>query len=649
MALLVPVLACGGTQPADPEPSAPPVATRLEVWPAAVRLFALGDETLLTARVLDRQGNVLEGQPVSWSTDDPSVAAVDGAGLVTAAGNGSATVTAASGGLDGTAAVAVTQQATRVEVAPVPDTLRRYGDTVRVAVRAFDANGHPAPASALEWTTSDSTVAAVDGTGLVTAVGNGSATISAGPGETAAVEVVVHDREAEDRAALLALRQAIGPRGLERRGWDPSKSISTWWGVTTEEEGRATRVVELSLPDEELGGPLPRELGRLRSLRVLHLQGNRITSVPREVGMLPNLESLRLDRTSVEGIPGPLPSLKVLNLAKTRIGSAFSLGHLPNLTSLDLSGNDLLFFPGNVFEMRDLEVLNLNGHWFTGQIPPELADLENLRVLGLAGSRGIPGMAGHHGMDSTIPPELGKLANLEELYLGGNRLRGTIPSELGDLANLRVLNLSGSYLARGQPRRHPGLEGSIPPELGKLADLEELWLNGHQLTGQIPPELGNLSNLKQLWLRGNELSGLIPPELGNLSNLKELWLNSNQMTGPILGDLGDLSNLEKLSLGHNELTGSVPPELGRLAKLVLLSLPHTKVSGPLPETFGDLASLSQLNVDYTRMEGRVPRAATRMTALRYLSMPVRLCVPRDSAFDAWLAAMHRFTGTRCRN
>ena len=600
LALLVPVLACGGTQPADPEPSAPPVATRLEVWPAAVRLFALGDETLLTARVLDRQGNVLEDEPVAWSTDDPSVAAVDGAGLVTAAGNGSATVTAASGGLDGTAAVAVTQQATRVEVAPVPDTLRRYGDTVRVAVRAFDANGHPAPASALEWTTSDSTVAAVDGTGLVTAVGNGSATISAGPGETAAVEVVVHDREAEDRAALLALRQAIGPRGLERRGWDPSKSISTWWGVTTEEEGRATRVVELSLPDEELGGPLPRELGRLRSLRVLHLQGNRITSVPREVGMLPNLESLRLDRTSVEGIPGPLPSLKVLNLAKTRIGSAFSLGHLPNLTSLDLSGNDLRFFPGNVFEMRDLEVLKLNGHLFTGQIPPELADLENLRVLGLAGSNWPP-RALSFGLDGAIPPELGRLEKLEELSLGWNRLSGPIPPELGNLANLRLLYLGGNHDRPLVGEVNLGLEGPIPPELGNLANLERLGLFDNQLTGPIPPELGNLTNLEYLNLRGNELSG------------------------------------------------SVPPELGQLVKLERLELNHTELSGPFPETFGDLTRLEVLMLGSTSMSGPLPRAATRMTALRTLSLVPTLCVPRDSTFDAWVEGIMWFTGTRCRN
>ncbi len=633
-ALLAPVLACGGTPPVDPAPPDPPVATRLEVLPSAVTLFALGDEALLTTRILDQRGRVLAGEPVAWSTDDPAVATVDGtavegSGLVTASGNGATTVTAASGSLDGTAAVAVAQRAVAVEAPPAPDTLRRYGDTVRVAMRAFDGNGHPAPSSALAWTTSDSSVAVVDETGLVTAAGNGSATISAVAGrETAAVEVVVHDREGEDREVLLLLYGDVsGPGWLTPRGfrrWDPSKSISTWWGVKTEEEERATRVVELSLPDADLGGLLPRELGRLRSLRVLHLQGNSIEGVvPREVGMLPHLESLRLDRTRVEGLEGPYPSLEVLNLAETRIGSFYRIGHLPKLRSLDLSRNDLGRFPVEVFGFPELEVLHLNWHLFTGQIPLELADLENLRVLGLTGSY-LPIRNMTYGMDSTIPPELGKLANLEELYLGRNRLRGTIPPELGDLANLRVLNLGNShYPYHGEV--HLGLEGPIPPELGNLANLEELWLYSNQLTGPIPPELGNLSNLR------------------------ELWLDGNQLTGPILPELGDLPSLERLNLGGNELSGPVPPELGRLAKLRGLFLYHTKVSGPLPETFGELASLLQLNVDDTRMEGRVPRAATRMTALRYLSMPVRLCVPRDSAFDAWVAEMYEFTGTRCRN
>ena len=634
-ALLAPVLACGGTPPVDPAPPDPPVATRLEVLPSAVTLFALGDEALLTTRILDQRGRVLAGEAVAWSTDDPAVATVDGtavegSGLVTAAGNGATTVTAASGSLEGVAAVAVAQRAAAVEAPPAPDTLRRYGDTVRVAMRAFDGNGHPAPSSALAWTTSDSSVAVVDETGLVTAAGNGSATISAVAGqETAAVEVVVHDREAEDREVLLILYGDVsGPGWLTWGGfrrWDPSKSISTWWGVTTEEEGRATRVVELSLPDASFRGPLPRELGRLGSLRVLHLQGNSIEGVvPREVGMLPHLESLRLDRTRVEGLEGPYPSLEVLNLAETRIGTSYHVGHLPNLRSLDLSRNELYVFPTGILGHPKLEVLDLSFNRMVGHIPPELGDLATLRVLRLGGNYRPGRGGGGWGLEGPIPPELGRLANLEELWLGRNRLTGRIPPELGNLAKLRSLHLGGdhSHNFRGV---HLGLEGPVPPELGKLANLEELGLSMNQLTGPISPELSNLNKLM------------------------ELWLDGNQLTGSILPELGSLSDLERLDLSRNELSGAVPPELGRLGKLTRLDLSSTKVSGPMPEAFGDLASLEVLFLGSTRMSGPLPRAATRMTSLRTLSMVSTLCVPRDSAFDAWVEGIMWFTGTRCRN
>jgi hypothetical protein len=97
------------------------------------------------------------------------------------------------------------------------------------------------------------------------------------------------------------------------------------------------------------------------------------------------------------------------------------------------------------------------------------------------------------------------------------------------------------------------------------------------------------------------------------------------------------------------LSGSVPPELGRLTKLERLELNHTELSGPMPEAFGNLTRLEVLMLGSTRMSGPLPRAATRMTSLRTLSMVSTLCVPRDSAFDAWVAGIMWFTGTRCRN
>ncbi len=162
--------------------------------------------------------------------------------------------------------------------------------------------------------------------------------------------------------------------------------------------------------------------------------------------------------------------------------------------------------------------LFLNGNQLSGEIPPELGNLANLKRLDLY----------LNDLTGEIPPELGNLANLIELDLYYNQLNGEIPPELGNLANLTSLRLSENQLS-----------GEMPPELGNLANLEELLLNDSQLSGEIPPELGNLANLKTLHLQVNQLSGEIPPELGNLANLTYLSLWGNQLSGCVPSSLGD--------------------------------------------------------------------------------------------------------------
>ena len=193
-----------------------------------------------------------------------------------------------------------------------------------------------------------------------------------------------------------------------------------------------------------------------------------------------------------------------------------------------------------------------------------------------------------------IPPELGNLENLFSLALVG-QLTGEIPPELGNLVNLRHLRLSGaniygmySGVAGGGPKSQ--LTGEIPPELGNLEKLMGLNLSFNKLTGEIPPELGNLTNLRWLHLNDNELTGEIPPELGNLANLRvnlterqrlvsgtnlvaryidrHLDLSFNQLTGEIPGAIVSAWATRKwvghASFSNNRLSGPLPPELARL-------------------------------------------------------------------------------------
>ena len=180
----------------------------------------------------------------------------------------------------------------------------------------------------------------------------------------------------------------------------------------------------------------------------------------------------------------------------------------------------------------------------------------------------------HNELSGEIPPELGNLANLRELVIGGpTRLTGTIPSELGNLANLRGLWFEDTQLT-----------GAIPPELGNLANLKWLNLSDNQLTSAIPPELGNLANLESLRLSDNQLTDAIPPELGNLANLKWLYLSGNQLTDAIPPELGNLTNLRELYLYDNQLTGIIPPELGNPANLDVLAISRNQFAGCIPDS-----------------------------------------------------------------
>ena len=178
---LVVMHACGdgATEPAPPDPPRP---TTVTVSPATARLTALGATVQLSTEVRDQNGSVMAGAPIAWSSGDATVATVDGSGLVMAAGNGTATITATTGSASGSAAVTLAQTVSAVAVSPAADTLVAWGDTVRLTAEATDANGHGVAGAEFTWASDDATVATVDGSGLVTAVGNGTATITASAG-----------------------------------------------------------------------------------------------------------------------------------------------------------------------------------------------------------------------------------------------------------------------------------------------------------------------------------------------------------------------------------------------------------------------------------------------------------------------------------
>ena len=182
---------CGdGDSPSAPPTPEPARPTTVMVSPATHELTALGTTVQLSAEVRDQNARVMAGATVTWTSSANSVATVDASGLVTAAGNGTATITASVGSASGSAVVTVTQSVASVEVSPSVDELTALGQTVQLTAEAFDENGHAVAGAEFSWESSDAAVATVDAGGLVTGVAEGVATITASAGEASGSAVV---------------------------------------------------------------------------------------------------------------------------------------------------------------------------------------------------------------------------------------------------------------------------------------------------------------------------------------------------------------------------------------------------------------------------------------------------------------------------
>jgi len=255
-------------------------------------------------------------------------------------------------------------------------------------------------------------------------------------------------------------------------------------------------------------------------------------------------------------------------------------------------------------------------HGLFGAIPPELANLTNLKVLDVRANN----------LTGPIPVELGSLRNLGRLMLDNNNLTGTIPTELGNLPSLQHLWLNWNNLT-----------GTIPPELGNLPSLTDLWLNGNSLTGAIPPEIGNLASLGSLVLDNNNFAGTIPTELGNLAGLRYLNLDNNNLTGMIPAALGNLASLRYLYLANNNLTGAIPVELVDLSNLERLRLNNNGLTGTIPAALGNLSKLGQLRLGSNSLTGAIPTSFLGLSLYDFVwDRNTGLCAPDTTVFRAWL-------------
>ena len=305
---------------------------------------------------------------------------------------------------------------TSVQIAPETAELE-VGETLGLTVAVLPEE---ATDKTVTWSSDNESVATVSEDGLVTALAEGKAVITATVGDksaSCAVTVILSRYEVE-RAALIAIYNATGGSNWERSdNWCSDKPLDQWYGVRTNSEGRVDKI-ELH---GNITGQIPPEIGDLTELTWLSISNS----------LLPDNSDY-----------GPLPS---------------EIGNLKKLETLAIQGYPLSGkIPESLYDLTDLLQLIIArpGHMDEQQISPSIRNLHNLQRCILRNMN----------LTGNLTPEFGHLFNLTELSLQGNNLSGAIPSEWGGLVNLGDCELIGNKLS-----------GPLPQSLRLLPNYNKIW------------------------------------------------------------------------------------------------------------------------------------------------------------------------------
>ena len=153
----------------------------VRVSPTKIQLFGTDRRASVKADVVDKKGNPLPDQSVTWESSNPKVATVEPSGILKSVGPGRAQIFARKGDLSGLATVDVADVASLTMIPPRVTLVGPVGTTIALFADLRDLKGQPSPLKP-KWSTSDPKIVQVTEAGLVASAGEGKATITASLG-----------------------------------------------------------------------------------------------------------------------------------------------------------------------------------------------------------------------------------------------------------------------------------------------------------------------------------------------------------------------------------------------------------------------------------------------------------------------------------
>ncbi|PRP83987.1 putative leucine-rich repeat receptor-like protein kinase, partial [Planoprotostelium fungivorum] len=370
-----------------------------------------------------------------------------------------------------------------------------------------------------------------------------------------------------------------------------------------------------------------------------------------------------------------------------------SIGNITSLASLTIKGVGGTI-PQNLWQLRNLTHLNLEGNIFGGNVSNSLCDVVSLVNVTLSSNS----------LQGVIPSCIGGLTSLTRLDLSSNHLTGTIPPELIALPNLQFLNLSSNVFNGAISARNTSLSplqvldlsynnltsvGYIQvtsscdlsgmvfpcyPELplptlcnvthrsGGICNKTDyvgltcrpltINLHGQTFKGRLNDHIGDLVNLTQLSINF-VMGGTIPSTIGHLVNLQSINFGTNALKGNIPDTICNLTKLTYLNLGTNYLSGSIPSCIHQLKGLTELYLDTNHyLNGSIPDTIGSLQNLTTADFSGNSFTGPIASSIGDMKSLQWIDMssnlltgPIPASVGRMSSLRSIYLYGNRLNGT----
>ncbi|WP_423925033.1 Ig-like domain-containing protein [Candidatus Palauibacter sp.] len=683
---LVAGLSCGdsSTEPTRPPPPPPPPPTpqptSVTVTPATAELTALGDTVRLGAEVRDQAGQVIAGATVSWSSGDTSVASVDATGLVTAASNGTAVVTARSGAAMGEARVSVRQSVDSVVVVPSAVELTAVGDTVRLSAAARDANGHVVAGAVFAWSSSDASVVAVDSAGLVTAVGAGTSEVAARSGSvtgTARVSVrpsvdsvVVAPSAVELTAVGDTVRLSAAARDANGHvvagavfAWSSSDAsvvavdsagLVTAVGAGTSEvaarSGSVTGTARVSVRpsvDSVVVAPSAVELTAVGDTVRLsaaardangHVVAGAVFAWSSSDASVVAVDSAGLvtavgaGTSEVAARSGSVtgtarvsvrPSVDSVVVAPSAV-ELTAVGDTVRLSAAARDANGHVV-AGAVFawSSSDASVVAVDSAGLVTAVGAGTSEVaaRSGSVTGTARVSVRPSVAYVVVMPRTAALPIGDTLRLsaEARDANGHAVAGAVFAWSSSDPAVAVVDDDGLVRALTE-----GM-ATIVARSGTIIGTSEINV------ADADPERAALKALyrstegsgwthRDGWLSDQPLGRWHGVETDASGRVVALRLRENNLIGPLPAQLGDLSHLGVLDLYGNFVSGPLPPEIGNATRLREIDLGRNQLAGSIPATLGSLVNLRVLNFESNRLSGPIPPELGALTELTFLNL-----------------------------